>query len=144
MPDSLSLRQRITYGLIAVLVLILMYLMQRFNYSVLLFSAFSLEIPSENTQFIFNRTLRFIINDLSVILLLYALFENKTLIKIAFVLQLFGLLVILPLYFYFKLSLEGPTEISSPLLSFIHRIVVNPILMLLLIPAFYYQQKLSK
>ena len=108
----------------------------------LIFSAFNFDLPSENFQFIFNRTFRYLINDLSVILLIYVLFENRALTQVAFGLQLFGLLIILPLYFYFKLSLEGPSEISSPLLSFIHRIVVNPILMLLLIPAFYYQQKL--
>lgn len=143
MPDNLTLRQRITFGLMAVLILILMYMLQRLNYCSLLFGALSLDIPSENTQFIFNRTFRYIVNDLSVILLIYALFQNRTLTQVAFALQLFGLVVILPIYFYFKLSLEGPSEISSPLLSFIHRIVVNPILMLLLIPAFYYQQKIK-
>jgi len=143
MPADLSLRQRITYGLMAVLVLVLMYMLQRLNYSAYIFSALSLQLPSENFQFIFNRTLRYIINDLSVILIIYVLFQNRSLTRVAFALQVFGLFVILPIYFYFKLSLEGPSEISSPLLSFIHRIVVNPILMLLLIPAFYYQQNLS-
>ena len=151
MPANLSLRQRITYGLMAVLLLILMYMLQRLNYCALLFSAFSLpdgqagfQLPSDNFQFIFNRTIRYIINDLSVILLIFVLFQNRALTQVAFALQLFGLIVILPIYFYIKLSLEGPTEISSPLLSFIHRIVVNPILMLLLIPAFFYQQKIQK
>ena len=143
MPSSLSLRQRITFGLIAVLVLILMYLIQRFNYCALIFSAFSFELPSDNIQFIINRSFRFIINDFSVILLIYVLFESRSLIRIAFALQLFEMLIILPLYFIFKIHLEGASEISSPLLSFVHRIVVNPILMLLLIPAFYYQQKIS-
>jgi len=144
MPSNLSLRQRLSYGLMAVLVLVLMYLMQRYNYASALFSLLGLDLPSENFKFIFNRTFRYLINDLSVILLIYVLFENRALTQVAFGLQLFGLLIILPLYFFFKLSLEGPSEISSPLLSFIHRIVVNPILMLLLIPAFYYQEKISR
>ena len=127
---------------LAIASLITLYLLQRTNYAELFFSLFGEEV-SPNTQFIFNRTLRYIFNDLAVILLLYALFQNKNLIKVAFGLQLFGLIIILPLYFYFKLSLEGPSEISSPLLSFVHRIVVNPILMLLLIPAFLYQQRLN-
>ena len=140
----MSFRQRISLGLIAVLVLILMYMLQRLNYCAFIFSAINFELPSENFQFIFNRTLRYLVNDLSVILLIYTLFQNRALTQVAFALQLFGLFIILPIYFYFKLSLEGPSEISSPLLSFIHRIVVNPILMLLLIPAFYYQQKIQK
>ncbi|MCB0506618.1 MAG: exosortase F system-associated protein, partial [Cyclobacteriaceae bacterium] len=78
-----------------------------------------------------------------VILLIYTIFKDKNLIKIAFFIQLLELFVILPIYFYFKLSLEGPSEISSPLLSFIHRIVVNPIIMLLLIPAFMFQKRSS-
>ena len=127
---------------LAIASLITLYLFQRTNYAEIFFSLFGTEV-SPNTQFIFNRTLRYIFNDLAVILLLYALFQNKNLIKVAFGLQLFGLIIILPLYFYFKLSLEGPSEISSPLLSFVHRIVVNPILMLLLIPAFLYQQRLN-
>jgi exosortase F-associated protein len=124
--------------------LITLYLLQRTNYAEIFYAIFNAETPSPNAQFIINRTLRYIFNDLSVILLLYALFQNKTLIKVAFGLQIFGLFIILPLYFYFKLTLEGPSEISSPLLSFIHRIVVNPILMLLLIPAFYYQKHMNR
>ena len=136
-------RQQYSLGLLAILMLILMYMLQRTNYCTIIYSTISLDLPSANTQFIFNRTLRFLINDLSVILLIYVIFASRGLVKIAFYVQLFGLFIILPLYFYFKLTLEGPSEISSPLLSFIHRIVVNPILMLLLIPAFYYQQKLK-
>jgi len=136
-------RQRLTLGLLSILTLILMYMLQRTNYCEILFNLFSINLPSENFQFIFNRTLRFFVNDLSVILLIYVIFQSTGLVKIAFFVQLLGLLVVLPLYFYFKLTLEGPTELSSPLLSFIHRVVVNPILMLLLIPAFYYQQKIN-
>ena len=136
-------RQQYSLGLLAILMLILMYMLQRANYCAIIYDTAGLDIPSANAQFIFNRTLRFLINDLSVILLIYVIFESRGLVKIAFFVQLFGLFVILPLYFYFKLTLEGPSEISSPLLSFIHRIVVNPILMLLLIPAFYYQKKLK-
>jgi exosortase F-associated protein len=136
-------RQKYSLGLLAILMLVLMYMLQRTNYCTIIYSTAGLDLPSANAQFIFNRTLRFLINDLSVILLIYVIFESRGLVKIAFFVQLFGLFIVLPLYFYFKLTLEGPSEISSPLLSFIHRIVVNPILMLLLIPAFYYQKKLK-
>jgi exosortase F-associated protein len=136
-------RQRFSLGLLAILMLILMYMLQRTNYCTVIYTTIGLELPSENFQFIFNRTLRFFVNDLSVILLIYVIFQSRGLVKIAFFVQLFGLFIILPLYFFFKLTLEGPSEISSPLLSFIHRIVVNPILMLLLIPAFYYQKRLN-
>ena len=124
--------------------LVVMYMLQRTNYCELIYGIIDIDLPSANAQFIFNRTLRFLINDLSVILLIYVIFESCGLVKIAFFVQLFGLFVVLPLYFYFKLTLEGTSEISSPLLSFIHRIIVNPILMLLLIPAFYYQKRINR
>ena len=137
-------KKRILYTTLAILALISIYLFQRVDYAKYFFSIFTSETPSPNTQFIVNRTFRYLFNDLAVILLLWALFQNKPLIKIAFALQLIGLFIILPIYLYFKLTLEGPSELSSPLLSFIHRIVVNPILMLLLIPAYYYQQRIIK
>ncbi len=131
-------KTRILYSIIAITTLIALYIFQRLNYAELISLTFN-----PNTQFIINRTIRFIFNDLAVILLIYAIFNNKELIKIAFAIQLLEMLIILPLYFHFKLSLEGATEISSPLLSFIHRIVVNPIIMLLLIPAFWFQRNAS-
>lgn len=132
-------KDRILYSTIAVIALIALYLFQRFNYAELFSASFNLD-----TQFVINKTVRFLLNDLMVILLIFALFNNKKLLKVAFVIQLFELLIILPFYFYFKLSLEGPTELSSPLFSFVHRIVVNPIIMLLLIPAFWFQSNLAK
>ena len=131
-------KTRILYSTLAVTTLVALYLFQRFNYAEIISLSFS-----ANTQFIINKTIRFIFNDLAVILLIYAIFNNRGLLKIAFSIQLLELLLILPLYFYIKLSLEGPTELSSPLLSFVHRIVVNPIIMLLLIPAFWFQQSKS-
>ena len=136
-------RQKYSLGLLAILMLVLMYMLQRTNYCMIIYSSLNIDLPSENVQFIFNRTLRFLVNDLSVILLIYVLFESRGLIKVAFIVQVIGLLLILPIYFYFKLSLEGPSEISSPLFSFVHRIIVNPILMLMLIPGFYYQKHIN-
>ena len=65
-------------------------------------------------------------------------------VLIGFIVQLIGLFIVLPVYLYIKLSLEGDSEISSPLLSFVHRIVIHPIMVLLLIPAFYYQESKQK
>lgn len=78
------------------------------------------------------------------ILLIYAIFNNNKYVIIGFLVQLLGLLIVLPVYLYFKLTIEGDSEISSPLLSFIHRIIINPVLVLLLIPGFYYQQHIDK
>jgi exosortase F-associated protein len=93
-----------------------------------------------NTVFVANRVIRVILNDFACFLLIYGLFKESKYLKIAFLVFLAELFVILPLYLALKLSLEGDSEISSPLLSLIHRLIVNPTLMLLLIAGFIYQK----
>lgn len=60
--------------------------------------------------------------------------------RVGFYVFLFELLILLPLYFTIKLTVEGTSEISSPLLSQIHRMIINPMLMILTIIAFFYQR----
>ena len=126
---------------IAVAVLITIYMFQRYSYANGIADLFGQKMVNENIEFIINRTVRLCVNDLAVILLLFAFFNDRNLLTVAFVIQLFEMFIILPIYFYFKLQYEGPSEISSPLLSFVHRIVVNPIILLLLIPAYWFQKK---
>jgi exosortase F-associated protein len=95
---------------------------------------------SEILRFLFNRTIRFILNDIFAIGLIYALFPQRKYIIFALWVQLAGIVFILAPYFIMKLYF--PTY-NGPLLSFLHRLILNPILLLLLIPSFYYQRKLS-
>lgn len=97
-----------------------------------------------NVVFVINRTTRLILNDLACFLIILALFRGGKYLKIAFWLFLVELFVILPFYFLVKLSMEGDSEISSPLLSHVHRLIVNPMLMILLIGGFLYQQRLKR
>lgn len=82
--------------------------------------------------FIFNRTVRLIVNDGLCLLLFVALFNRKAELKLATAVFLVELLILLPIYLVIKLGWEGDSEISSPLLSFIHRLIVNPLLMFVL------------
>src|SRR6267154_1313339 len=93
-----------------------------------------------NTVFIFNKTFRLVANDLLCVVLIVALFEKKKYVRVAFLLFAFELVSVMPLYFWIKLTLEGDSEISSHLLSQIHRLIVNPMLMVILIAGFYYQK----
>jgi len=104
----------------------------------------AISIESSNMAFIVNKTVRLILNDAFCMLLIWSLFENRGYLRIAFFLFLIEIGVVLPLYFFFKLWLEGPTEISSPLLSQIHRMVVNPLLMFLLIAGLIYQRTITR
>ncbi len=132
------------YFLIALslLALLTIYLFQRFNFA----GAFnevlpsSIEILNTNTIFIVGKTTRLVLNDAACMLLIYALFQSKAYLRASFYLFLAELLVMLPVYFIVKLNLEGDSELSSPLLSQIHRLIVNPLLMFLLMMGFIYQR----
>lgn len=114
----------------------LVYVFQKTDYYSILFGA------DDHTTwaFIFNKSFRLVVNDLLCLALIYALFHEKKYLKLASMVLVIELLVIMPVYFWIKLNVEGDSEISSPLLSQIHRLIVNPLLMGILIIGFYYQK----
>jgi len=95
-------------------------------------------------QFSVNRAMRLLLNDIFMLMLIAAWFMDKSITKLALVIQLFDFFILLPLYLFFKLTLEGTSEISSPFLSQFHRLIVNPTLMILLIPGVYFQRLINK
>lgn len=131
LPPELWIRA--TLFLTGIAILGLVYIFQRINMAVLLGDF------HPNVNFVINRTTRLILNDLACFLIIFALFRKGKYLKIAFWLFLVELLIILPAYLAVKLTLEGDSEISSPLLSQVHRLIVNPMLMMLLIAGFIYQ-----
>jgi exosortase F-associated protein len=89
--------------------------------------------------FVINRTVRFLLNDFLTVLLIYALFFERKYVVFALWVQAAGLVFILIPYFMLKFQFP---RYNGPLISFLHRLVLNPTLLLLLIPAFYYQRSL--
>jgi exosortase F-associated protein len=126
----------------ALLVLVLVFVFQRFNYAVVLTSFLpeGLQITQPNTIFMVNKTIRLVLNDVACMVLIYAWFKERKYLTLSFYLFLVEVGLLLPIYFIVKLSLEGDSEISSPLLSQIHRLIVNPLLMFLLMVGFIYQR----
>jgi exosortase F-associated protein len=116
--------------------LALIYLLQE---SLTLSSLVNTKFPA-NAEFVFKKLIRVTLNDLCMLLFLYAWFNNRSIIKLGLWVQAADTFILLPIYLLIKLSLEGTSEISTPLLSQWHRLIVNPTLMLLLIPAIYYQR----
>lgn len=92
---------------------------------------------TSNQLFIVGRLARFIINDLLMILLIYGLFHKRKYVIFAFYVQLAGIFFLLVPYFIIR----SYGFSHGPLISFLHRLVINPLLMVLLIPAFFYQEK---
>jgi len=93
-----------------------------------------------HVEFVVNRVARLVLNDLACMLIMLAVFRERKYMVVGFMVFALELLVILPIYLVVKLSLEGSSEISSPLLSHIHRLIVNPMLMVLLMIGFFYQK----
>lgn len=113
-----------------------MFLFQNFDWLSVLFG-----IDTHSyVHFVVKKFMRLFINDSFMLLLIYAWFNNKSITQLAWKLQLIDSFILLPLYLILKLWMEGDSEISSPLLSQFHRLIVNPTLMILLIPGVYFQR----
>lgn len=99
-----------------------------------------LGITDPRWMFFMNRTIRFLVNDLLAIGLIYGLFGERKYVVFALWVQLAGLVfLLLP---YSVLKYYWPAY-NGPLINFLHRLILNPTLLLLLIPAFYYQLRMG-
>jgi exosortase F-associated protein len=120
-------------GIICIGGLAAVYLFQRID-----LASLSGAGESVTQKFLINRTIRFLLNDAFMIGLIYALFEEKKYLVFALWVQLTGLVIFLLPYFILKLYYPS---YNGPMISYLHRLILNPTLLLLLIPAFYYQKK---
>lgn len=134
--EILKQPKRFMLIILALVGLALIYLLQE---SLTLSSILPFQISS-STNFIFKKLVRVTLNDLCMLLFLHAWFNSKSITKLGLWIQAVDTVILLPIYLVIKLSVEGTSEISTPLLSQWHRLIVNPTLMLLLIPAIYYQR----
>ncbi len=98
-------------------------------------------MPELPWMLVSNKLIRYLINDLAALALLWVLFQRRDFLQLAFWVLLLGLVVLLPVYFigYFYFS-----DVLGITLSYLHRLIMNPTLMMLLIPLFYLQQKVEK
>lgn len=121
---------------ICILLLLLFYLFQKD-----IIGSLEFQNLSKDSIFILKKSLRFVINDLLMIGVIYGLFNKNDYVKVAFLVQVLGLILLLIPYLLIKLYIGG---YNGPMVSFLHRLVLNPLLLILLIPAFYYQENLVK
>lgn len=132
-------RKRFALILIALAGLGVMFLFQNYDWLSGLFGIHT----HAYVHFVIKKFIRLFINDTLMLLLIFAWFNEKTITQLAWKLQLIDSFILLPVYLALKLWLEGDDEISSPLLSQFHRLIVNPTLMILLIPGVYFQRMVS-
>ncbi|MET0759948.1 MAG: exosortase F system-associated protein [Flavobacterium sp.] len=99
----------------------------------------NLSLPEiDNVQLFFGLFFRYFLNTILSLAIIYILFKDFELTKFASVLYLV-FFIILVTAFFFVLSFYG--EESKMTLFYIRRFLIQPIFLLLFIPAFFYQKQ---
>jgi exosortase F-associated protein len=129
-----------TRWLLGISALVLMVVLFIFQHEWLWFQGLTIVNDYNYLPFVMNRSLRLILNDTFCLLLFLAIFNRTKELKLASTIFLIELFLVLPFYLIVKLTIEGDSEISTPLLSFIHRLIVNPLLMIILLVGLVYQR----
>lgn len=133
---SNGLAIRFVIGVISIAGLVAVFIFQGIDVASILGSD-----GSKISRFIINRTIRFLLNDLFAIGLIYALFAERKYVIFSLWVQVAGIFLFLIPYFVLKLNFPS---YNGPLINYLHRLILNPTLLLLLIPAFYYQKAVNK
>jgi len=127
--------RRIVIGIVCVAGLVAVFLFQQIDVAGLI------GVDVKMGRFLINRTIRFLLNDALALGLIYALFHERKYVIFALYVQVAGIFLFLLPYFILKIYLP---KYNGPLISFLHRLILNPTLLMLLIPAFYYQRQVEK
>lgn len=88
-----------------------------------------------------NLLFRYVLNTLISLVIIYVIFKDKALVKFASVLYVIFFLLLIIALFMVLFLLETK---SSMTLFYIRRFIIQPLFVLLFVPAFYYQNRMSK
>ncbi len=95
----------------------------------------------ENLRLFWSLFLRYFLNSILSLWLIYALFKDRDILKFSLIIYVFFLVLLLS-SFYIILNFFSD---GAWLLFYVRRFIIQPILVLLFIPGFYYQlQKIKK
>ncbi|SOC79999.1 exosortase F-associated protein [Salinimicrobium sediminis] len=83
----------------------------------------------------FNVFLRFLVNTLISLLILWVAFRNRGIIKFSALIYLGFFLVLFPLFIYLMLHVQPEDYLAA---FYVRRFLAHPLLILILLPAFYY------
>lgn len=126
---------RVVIGILSVAGLVTVFLFQQFDIAALI------GVDEKIVRFFINRIIRFFLNDTFALGLIYALFRERKYVIFALYVQVAGVFFFLLPYFILKIYFPA---YNGPLISFLHRLILNPTLLMLLIPAFYYQRQVER
>lgn len=102
----------------------------------------ALPYPDYNGVLLFAHwILRYVLNSVISVLLLYVIFKEMEVVKFASFLLFVFLTVLIPLLY---VLLEYSDESQKMLLFYVRRFVIQPLFVLLFIPGFYFQKQFEK
>ncbi|MGB1210311.1 MAG: exosortase F system-associated membrane protein [Lacinutrix venerupis] len=85
-----------------------------------------------------STTMRYVINTLISLAVLYVFFKDWSIIKFSAIIYSISYLILILLFLYFVMN---PRQEDYYIFFNIRRFLIQPLLLLLLLPAFYYQRK---
>lgn len=94
----------------------------------------------ENLKLLISMTFRFLLNTVFSLLIIYFLFNDNTLTKFAAI--LYALLFVVLLLFFFVL-LHFFNESNNFILFYVRRFLIQPLFLVVFVPAFYYQKSIK-
>ncbi|WP_310380801.1 exosortase F system-associated membrane protein [Flavobacterium sp.] len=102
----------------------------------------SLPLPEYNSvELFFGLLLRYLVNTLFSLGIIYVLFKDISMVKFASILYV---IFFLGLIIAFFLTIYIYQEQNNLLLFYIRRFLIQPIFLLLFLPGFYFQKQISK
>lgn len=93
----------------------------------------------ENGKLFFHLFFRYFLNTLLSLGMIYVLFKNKEFIKISSVLYLIFFIILISVFFYLSNFSD-----NNFVLFYVRRFLIQPLFLLLFLPAFYFQLKSQK
>jgi exosortase F-associated protein len=95
----------------------------------------------DNSRLLFFMSLRYTINSLVSLLIIWVIFKKKRYVKFSVFFYVVTFIVLIIVFGYF---LNQKFESGYLLPFYIRRFIIHPVFLLLLLPAFYYQKLNSK
>jgi exosortase F-associated protein len=83
-------------------------------------------------------TFRYALNTMISLGIIYVIFRDKSMVKFAGILYVIALVILLVLFLYFVMN---PRQEDYLIFFYIRRFLIQPIFLLLFLPAFYYFKK---
>lgn len=87
-----------------------------------------------------NLLFRYLLNSAISLVIIYFLFKEKQLLKLSFYLYTVLFLILIVIFFGYLNYTKNP---DFMILFYIRRFLIQPLLLVLFIPAFYYQKKIK-